>query len=229
MTRDYALLLKKLENTVPTENNEENLRQLIFEMLNMCPVNEREDFLKLARQKLRKLQNGKIKNKQETVFKSCNLGALLESVSRSVDILLSDVDMSLDFSFESCECDVAVNFIIDAFLNLISNSAKFSSGKAIYAYTKTVSNTQIIVVENSGSCPCGNFNGQGIKSAADIAKFHGGRLFYSSSKNTVKASMSFPCVHKSKRKYNSPLFFDYLIDDFSPVQVGLSDVWNEIK
>lgn len=225
MNEDFDFLLDKLANTNPTEANEKEIRELICSLLPLSSAEERLSVLSLGRQKLRKTENSKKKNKRSCVMKSYDLGSLLESVSRSADIILADKGKTLSFDFEKSECDSCPSLIIDAFLNLISNSAKFSKGDEIYALLETKKDSKILTVENKGFAPCGNFAGDGIAAASRAARLHGGRLFYSSGKGRVVASMSFPSVHRAKRKYEVPIFSDFLTDEFSRVHIGLSDVF----
>lgn len=225
MEEDFTILLKRLENINPVVGNEEKLRELIFEILPLCSFEEKQQVLLLSRQKLRKLQNRKDRYRKSCGMKSCDISTLFESVTRSSDIILSDVGKSLDFSFQKCQCDICPELIIDAFLNLISNSAKFSRSSRILLSMKAENGSEVITVENEGSCSCAEFSKEGIKTAAAIAKLHSGRLFYSSFQNRVKASMSFPVKRESKIRYEAPMFFDYLTDDFSKVQIGLADVF----
>lgn len=225
MKEDFELCFEKLKMIKPLPENEREIRELICSLIAVSSAEEREMVMSTGRQKIRKTENVKIKNKRSCVMKSCDLGSLLESVSRSADILLADKGKTLLFDFEKSECDSSPELIIDAFLNLISNSAKFSSDDEIYASLEERGDSKILTVENKGFCPCCNFSGEGIRSASRTARLHGGRLFYSSGKGRVKASMSFPVMHRAKRKYEVPLFSELLTDEFSRVQIGLSDVF----
>ena len=225
MKEDFEFFLEKLKNISPLGENEKEIRELVCTLLPISSAEEREKVLLISRQKLRKTENAKRKTKRNCIMKAYDLGSLLESVSRSADIILADKGKTLSFDFHKEECDSCPSLIIDAFLNLISNSAKFSSGDEIYATLETKGDSKILTVENKGFAPCGSFSGEGIGSASRTARLHGGRLFYSSGRNTVKASMSFPVMHRAKRKYEVPLFSDFLADEFSQVQIGLSDVF----
>ena len=225
MKEDFDYFLEKLIKISPDEKNEKEIRELICSLLPLSSAEERERVMRLGRQKLRKTENSKKKTRRNCVMKTYDLGVLLESVSRSADIILADKGKTLEFDFEKNECDSCPGLIIDAFLNLISNSAKFSEGDGIYATLKTKGDSKILTVENEGFAFCGDFSGEGINSASRTARLHGGRLFYSSGKGRVKASMSFPVMHRAKRKYEVPLFSEFLTDEFSRVQIGLSDIF----
>lgn len=225
MKDDFAIFLERLKGISPSGKNEKEIRELICALIPISSAEEREGVLSLGRQKLRKTQNVKMKARRSCVMKSCDLGSLLESVARSADIILADKGKTISFDFQREECDSCPELIMDAFLNLISNSAKFSSGDDIYATLTTKGDSKILTVENKGFFNCRDFSGEGIRSASCTARLHGGRLFYSSGRSTVKASMSFPVAHRAKRKYEVPLFSELLTDEFSRVQIGLSDVF----
>lgn len=226
MEENFDFFFEKLKSIEPTAEKEREIRELICDLLPISSAQERVKVMNIGRQKLRKTENSKYKTKRNCIMKSYDLGSLLESISRSADIILADKGKTLQFDFDKNECDSCPTLIIDAFLNLISNSAKFSSGDEIYATLRTKGDSKILTVENKGFCPCGDFSGEGIASASRTARLHGGRLFYSSGKGRVKASMSFPEAHRAKRKYDVPLFSEFLTDEFSRVQIGLSDIFS---
>ena len=100
MKEDFDYFLEKLIKISPDEKNEKEIRELICSLLPLSSAEERERVMKLGRQKLRKTENSKKKTRRNCVMKTYDLGVLLESVSRSADIILADKGKTLEFDFE---------------------------------------------------------------------------------------------------------------------------------
>lgn len=205
--------------------NEEEIRNLACEILSFASEDERPEALLQCRNKLRKLQNEKCRKAESCQMCILDIGKLLESITLCADVLLSDVSKTLNYTFERQTIGCCPSLIIDAFLNLISNSAKFSNGGNIVISAFSKGDSEFIIVENSGymDCSCMKSDG-GIAAAAKAAKLHGGRLLYSSSGKNVKAGISLSNKIEAKRKYEVPAFSHFLSDEFSPVYIGLSDI-----
>ena len=226
MTDKTEKLINKLNQLEITAENEDPIRSLICDLLASHPGENREDILSVCRKKLRKLQNEKSRKLKNCLMHQVDLGALFQNVCIASDALLSSVGKTIDFCCETKETDCCPSLIMDAFLNLISNSAKFSKSDKIYVSLYTKGDGNIITVENEGSINCADtFRNVGINAAGRVASLHGGRLFYASAPSGTKAAISFPSVRRAYRKYDVPSFSAFLSDEFSSVQVGLSDVF----
>lgn len=225
MDKDIRKRLDILCALPEKRENEETVRRMVCDILAACTQRERQQVLAVCRKKLRKMENEKCRTASFCRMKQLDMGKLLENVCLCADILLCDKGKTLSCSFQSLTGCCCPELIIDAFLNLISNSAKFGKGKEIGASLFSKGESCIILVENEGSFAFGECSrSSGINAAARAAALHAGRLLYSSSGGTVRAGVSLPCLKGTGEKYQVPAFSAFLSDEFSPVHVGLSDL-----
>lgn len=227
--------LKQLEEADERGENEQRKRKLISDLLSYLEesegtVREFDDFAKmqnaqkLCLKKLRKLNNISEASAKTCSLYSCDLYELLESVSLCADILLADNDYNLRFSGERVVCSFNPEYIIDAFLNLISNGVKFSRTGEVKASLSKTENQAVIRVENEAFFNEPLDYREGIESVRNVCFIHSGRLLFSQTKDKFSATMSLDLTLPSEDVFTPPAFSRFLADRYSPVYVGLSEV-----
>jgi len=229
MIKTLETKLDELFSLEPIGKNEAKIRDLISEISFITheplPGAKNGEIMSRCLMTLRNLENNKCLAAKKCEYSLLDVSRLLENVSLCCDILLADVGINLKFESESAEFSCCPQLIIDAFLNLISNSAKFGSGNEIDVCVSPCKNGFTVVVSNEGTL---NFfdamSGHGIKTAANAVKLHRGRLFYSSCNHKVKAGFSIPKGLDATIKFDVPPFSHYLEDSFSPVRIGLAEL-----
>lgn len=218
--------LKLLNETAVIVENEDKIRTLCSDII-ACAKNEMDEkSVLLCRKKLRELQNEKCIRKNESFnFVCTDFGLLCESLFTSSGILLTDAGKNLSFSCKSAYVFCSTEIIIDAVLNLISNAAKFSSSSDIAAEVSVVGSQAVLKVENKTDGKCNlNFH-KGLCAVSGAAKANKGRFLLSSSNGKVKAALALPQKNTHKNIYRAPAFSSFLENTFSPVYIGLSDVF----
>ena len=225
MTNAYLQKLKILKNTQANLKNEELIRNLSCEIAALAPEKEKSKAMAICLRKLRELKNEKGRTQKACQMKRVNLGKLFENAILSADIILSEKGKRIEFSFENEERDCDPEAIIDTFLNLISNSAKFGKGENIRAELFKKEGFCCFKIKNEGAADFSSFSsGGGIASCKNIARLHGGRLLFSTDGKTTCSGFSILHRDESFDSWQGPSFTDYLEDSFSPVRVGLCDV-----
>ena len=230
-----ASKIKQLEQADKSGENEQSQRELISDILSYIEqsegtVQEFNDFEamqnaeKLCMERLRKLNNRSEAEAQTCNFYSCDLHELLESVSLCADILLADNDYNLRFSGKKLVCSLNPDYIIDAFLNLISNSVKFGRTGDVKATLSKTDNQAVIKVENEAFFNEPVSFHEGLQSVRNICFLHSGRLLFSKTGDRFSAVMSIDLNLPNGESFAPPAFSHFLADRYSPVYIGLSEV-----
>ncbi|MCM1364369.1 MAG: hypothetical protein NC122_03980 [Faecalibacterium sp.] len=219
--------LQQLSKLEPTIENEFKIRSLIAEISAMTNNNIHDEHDKNALSacllSLRKLENNKCACAKKCDYSFFDIAKLLENICLCSDILLADTGVNLHFESEKAEISCCPQIIIDAFLNLISNSVKFGRGTEIDATLTRNSSRITVIVSNDGEFDFSSASlKSGIRTAHNAARLHHGRLFYSSCDKKVRAGFSIPCTLEPTIKFDIPPFSFYLEDTFSPVHIGLA-------
>ncbi|MCM1544851.1 MAG: hypothetical protein NC110_06065 [Ruminococcus sp.] len=230
MTQAIESKLEQLSMLEPTSQNEAKIRSLVNEISAMtnCDIDKSCDknVLSACLLSLRALENHKCSCAKKCDYSFFDVAKFLENISLCSNILLADAGINLHFESEQAEVSCCPQVIIDAFLNLISNSVKFGSGKEIEASLTKHGNNLTVIVTNEGELDFSAISPKsGIKTAANAARLHHGRLFYSSCGKKVRAGFSIPCTLEPTIKFDVPAFSFYLEDAFSPVHVGLAGLF----
>lgn len=235
MSSSLSKKVLRLLSLDETKENESEIRDLVSEIFSRsCELYEisrteaepkkPEQILSSCLKKLRTLSNRKESALQRCDFLFVELDRLLENVCLCSDIILSENNVKLYFEPERIAVSCCPFLIIDAFLNLISNAVKFSCGD-VYATLSSGARQCVITVRDEAQGE--NFSlfrpKDGILSVQNTAKLHGGRLLFSSSKNSFSASMAISTELPRGKRFHAPPFTSYLEDRFSPVHVGLCD------
>lgn len=225
MTNVYYEKLKLMKNISAERKNEELIRNLSCEIAALAPEKERETAVDICREKLRELENEKNRRKRSCRLKTVRLGNLFESALISADTVLTEKGKRLEFTLEDEKTVCDPELIIDAFLNLISNSARFGKGKIIRISLYKNEGFNCFSVINEGNMDFNEFlPGKGLSSCMNIARLHGGRLLFSTDGKSTCAAFSFLSQSGDYESWSSPCFTDYLEDSFSRVRIGLSTV-----
>ncbi|MGN0468790.1 MAG: hypothetical protein ACI4GY_08715 [Acutalibacteraceae bacterium] len=225
MSRDYDYRLKLLSETAVICENEEKIRNLCTDILAFADEKNRFDALSRCRKKLRLLENEKCRKAKEPHTKNLDIGKLIESVCLCCDIILASAGKSVKLSTKKIKLSCDPEIIIDAFLNLISNSAKFSYEDEIAVSVADKNGGALITVENGGRMDFDKINRRGgIAAAENVSYLHGGRLLFSQTNEKVRAFLQIAPCKKSENDYAVPDFSQFLTDDFSPVHIGLADI-----
>ena len=230
ITQTVQSMLQQLSLLAPTAQNEAKIRSLVADIYSLQNKieNQKSDrnVISTCLNSLRTLENNKCTCTQKCDYSFFDVAKLLENITLCSDILLADTGYNIHFESERAEASCCPQIIIDAFLNLISNSVKFGSGKSIEAELTNRNGNVTVVVTNEGSLDFSKITPKsGIKTAANAAKLHHGRLFYSSCGKKVRAGFSLPCTLEPTIKFDVPAFSFYLEDNFSPVHVGLAGLF----
>lgn len=219
--------LKLLNETAVIVENEDKIRSLCSDIIACAKSEKKEETVLLCRKKLRQLQNEKCLNeKSEKEFVCTDFGFLCESLCTSAGILLTDAGKNLNFSSQKVFVYCNAETIIDAVLNLISNAAKFSKGKDITATVTTVGSQAVLKVENKTDGRCALDFHTGLRAVSHAAQANGGRFVLSSGTDNAKAVLALPQKNTKENYYRAPAFSSFLENTFSPVYIGLSDVFS---
>ncbi|MGN1418707.1 MAG: hypothetical protein ACI4W6_05205 [Acutalibacteraceae bacterium] len=225
MNGDYDYRLKLLSETAVICENEEKIRNLCTDILACTDEKNRFDALSRCRKKLRLLENEKCRKAKELHTKNLDIGKLIESVCLCCDIILASMGKSVKLSTKKIKLSCDPEIIIDAFLNLISNSAKFSFADEITVSVTEKNGGAVITVENDGRIDFDKISRHGGIAAAENASFlHAGRLLFSQTNEKVRAFLQIAPCAICKSDYAVPDFSQFLTDDFSSVHIGLADV-----
>lgn len=219
----------------PTKENENEIRALVSEIfLRSCELYEiaqtkgeaekTKMLLSRCLKKLRAVNNKTEKELRECEFLFVELDRLLESVCLCTDILLSDKNKKLFFESEKIAVSCCPQLIIDAFLNLISNAVKFSSGD-IRASLSSGNRQCVITVSDAAKSEELSLirPKDGLLSVQNTAKLHEGRLLFSSGKSSFSARMALSLELPRGKRYHAQPFTAFLENRTSPVYVGLCD------
>lgn len=218
--------LKLLFETAVICENESKIRGLCSEIIAGAQAQENSNAVSACKKKLRLLENEKCRNEKNVQLKELDLSKLIENLSLCSDIILSDYGKKISCETEKCLVSCNPQVIINAFMNLISNCAKFGKDGFIGVSVKNANDCIVITVRNSGTIDFSKIKNGGIAAAANTAKLHSGRLFYASKGNLVRAVFSIPqTAKKAEQKYCVPDCTAFLTDEFSPVHIGLADVF----
>lgn len=217
--------LKRLTLLEPAKENEAEIRELVCSILSCCEKPADIEAKRMCLCKLRALSNEKCIAAKECDYGVLDLSELLRSVCLCADILLSGSGYKVTAELEPVLCAVCPTVIIDGFLNLISNAARFGKSREIYVLLKGCGGFASVKVINDGELQFDCCKPKkGIKAAENAARLHGGTLLYGSDRKTVTAGFSVSSRLRQSRRYDMPLFSDLLTDEFSAVHIGLSDV-----
>lgn len=226
VNNDLNSRLRLLEETAVICENEEKIRNLCS--LIMSQTNEKNHFDALCRcrKKLRLLENEKCRKATACFLKRVDLQREIANLCACCDIVLASFGKSVLCSDEPCPtfcCDCGL--IIDAFLNLISNAAKFSSSQRVDVTVKSVGDRFVVGVENDGEIDFSavSKNG-GLAAAGTAARLHGGRLLLCKKETGVLCVLEIPLLQKTTVPSERLNFSSLLSDEFSPIHIGLSDV-----
>lgn len=217
--------LRELEKIKPFLKNEELIRNLSCEIAAIAADERREEAVLACLKKIRSLENERCLKSKSCKMQSVDIGKLFENIALAADVILSSFGKNFSFTFESGEVVCNSKLIVDAFLNLISNSAKFGKGNTVSARLYSSNDFEYISVENEGAIDFSDFcASKGLKACSNAARLHSGRLLLSSSKSTSSAVFSFYRGFCSFEKYEIPSFSEFLSDSFSILKVGLCDL-----
>lgn len=231
-------LLKKVSRLLSldeTRKNESEIRELISEIFsrscelyelaeNQSNPGEAKRILSLCLKKLRVFNNNKEKELENCGFLFVELDRLLENVCLCSDILLSDKNIKLYFEPERIAVSCCPSLIIDAFLNLISNAVKFSSGNIHASLSSGARQCVITVADEAKHEDLSHIKPKsGLLSVQNTARLHAGRLLFSSNENSFSAKMALSLDLPRGKRYHAPPFTSFLEDRLSPVYVGLCD------
>lgn len=225
MLKDLDYKLKLLCETAVLCENEFKIRNLCSEIVANAQDKKDHNAVNVCRKKLRCLENEKCRNAKSVQMKELDLARLIENLSLCSDIILSDMGKKVSCEAEKCTISCCPKIIINAFMNLISNCAKFGRDNFINISLRSLPDSTVITARNSGTMDFSKVKGGGIAAASNIARLHKGRLFYASGNNSVEAALCIPQNEKAKQKYNVPDYTAFLTDEFSPVHIGLSDIF----
>lgn len=157
-------------------------------------------------------------------FGTADISQLINSVCLCADILLSDLGVSIQTELEPAEAACCPAVITDAFLNLLSNAARFGRDKTVFVSVRPQRDFVYVGLESGGKLDFDTCTPKiGVKSAANCARLHKGSLFYSAGGSSVTAAFSVSNRLRPTRKYELPVFSELLSDEFSPVHIGLAD------
>lgn len=218
-------MLEKLRYIPERVENEEAIRNLACDILASADENERYFALCECRRKIRKIQNEKCRTAHDGDMQSLDIGKLIENLTLCAGVLVSQESKKFSCDLERQTVACCPSLIIDAFMNLLSNSVKYSSTNDISVSLFSKGENEFIIIENAGHINFGDLSSKGgIDAAAKCARLHSGRLLYSSSGGRVKAAMSISRTMKGGRQFSVPDYSSYLTDEFSPVYIGLADI-----
>lgn len=222
MTKTTHDALEKLMKIADTEENEEQIRELVCEILSK---NRGEEIKSRCLQKLRALENEKCIRAKQCEYSYFDLSGLVRNLCICSDIILGQSGHTLHFEIEEMSLAACPQILINSLLNLLSNAAKFSEDKSITVRLTQTQRRALITVENRGELDFEKVTfKRGINAAANAARLHGGSLFLSRCGGFVTAAFSLSLFLRPTAKVQAPLFADLLTDEFSCVHVGLSDV-----
>lgn len=226
MKDDLSSRLKLLEETAVICENEEKIRNMCSKIMLRTDEKNHFDVLCLCRKKLRLLENEKCRTAKSCFLKKVDLQKTIENLCTGCDIVLAPFEKTVSCFSSSCVracCDG--NLIIDAFLNLISNAARFSSSQRIDVTLKTQGDCFVLGVENDGEIDFSAVkeNG-GLAAARAVARLHDGRLLVCKKPGGVFCAVEIPSFGKTDAVFCAPDFSSLIRDEFSAVHVGLADV-----
>lgn len=226
MLGDIDYKLKTLFETAVICENERKIKDLCNDIAVSAQGEEKQSAIAQCRKKLRRLENEKCRQATGGEFREFDLAKLIENLSFCCDIVLSEIGKNVTCETEKSVVSCCPDIIINAFLNLISNSARFGNDNFIEVTLKNKPDYTLITVTNSGTIDFEKDRGAGITAAANTAFIHHGRLLYAAKDNLVQSYFSVSKNEKTEKKYEVPDYSAFLADEFSPVQIGLSDVSN---
>lgn len=217
--------LKQLKKIKPFLKNEELIRNLSCEIAAIAADERREEAVKTCLKKIRSLENERCVKSKECKMQKVDIGLLFENTALAADVILSSFGKNLSFTFEEGEVVCNFKLIIDAFLNLISNSAKFGKGDTVCAKLYSSNDFEYISVESKGAIDFSSLCvSKGLKACSNVANLHSGRLLLSSTKDSSMAVFSFSRSFVSFEKHEIPSFSELLSDSFSILKIGLCDI-----
>ena len=232
--------VSRLLSLSETAANESEIRELVSEVflrsgeLHELLCKESDPFadrriLSDCLKKLRTLNNNKEGALEFCDYSSVELDRLLESICLCADILLSESGANVFFTAQKTVASCCPALIIDAFLNLISNAVKFSSGGDIMSSLTKYQSQCVISVSNEGKGAILPIEAKsGLRSVQNTARLHGGRLLFSSGRGGFSAQLAFSLDIPRGKRFNAPPFSEYLENRFSPVHIGLCDCMTHI-
>ncbi len=226
MLKDLDYKLKTLFETAVICENERKIKDLCNDIAISARGEEKQSAINECRKKLRSLENEKCRRAVSGEFREFDLAKLIENLSFCCDIVLSDIGKSVTCETEKSVVSCCPDIIIDAFLNLISNSAKFGTDDFIEVSLQNKPDNILVTVTNNGTINFDESLSGGIAAASNIAFIHHGRLLYAAKDNLVHSCFSISKNEKAEKKYEVPDYSAFLADEFSPVQIGLSDVFD---
>lgn len=216
--------LDKLLLLAETEENEQEIRELVCFLLSK---DRSEKTRRLCLRKLRALENEKCLRTKKCGYTYFDFSALVQNLCICSDILFGQNGHTLRFELEEMSLAACPQIIMDGFLNLISNAAKFSEDGSLTVRLTQAGKRALLCVRNRGDFDFEKTTFQrGIRAAANAARLHGGSLFYARCGGFVTAAFSLSLFLKPTAKMPVPLFPEMLTDEFSCVHIGLSDVEN---
>lgn len=215
---------ERLIKTPPSAENERLIRELAGEVFCRAKSEGDPDTMRACLLKLRSLENMKRFCEKKCEYGEIDVSQLIESVCLCADILLSELGVSVKTQLEPVQSVCCPAAVAGAFLNLLSNAAKFGSGGEVSATVRKGGGFVYVGIENEGSLLFDRCQPRlGVRSAANSAHLHKGNLLYSSNGSRVRAVFSLSDRLHATRRFDAPVFSQLLSDEFSQVHVGLSD------
>ncbi len=225
MTTDLQNKLKLLFETAVICENEDKIKKLCNQIADETKNKKDVSTLLFCRKKLRLLENEKCRQAKSTKPKEFELSKLIENLSICSDIILSEKGKTVFCKAQKCVCSCCPENIIDIFLNLISNAAKYGNDNFISVFLEADEKKIRLTVKNSGDFDFSSLHGGGISAASNLVLLNRGRFFIASKKDSTEAVLSLPNLPRAKENFSVPEYTAFLSDGFSPVYVGLSDVF----